>query len=181
MKDYESIKAKLLKLHTLAERGEQGEAANALRLLNRLLEKYGLTIEDVVGEQEKTKRYTFKATTEWQRKLLFQVYACVKSCSKVTYWRYKNEYDFELTAFEYAEICNMYEWHKKQLGKEIKQTIPDLTEAYIYKHNISNRDDEGSDEIKSLTAEDIKRLARILAMADTLEDTTYRKQLENKK
>lgn len=180
MKDYESIKAKLLKLHTLAERGERGEAANALHLLNKLLEKYGLTIEEVIGEQEKTKRYTFKATTEWQRKLLFQVYACVKSSSEVSYWHYKSEYDFELTAFEYAEFCNMYEWHKKQLGKEIKQTILDLTEAYIYKHDIVNRDSEGNDEIKPLTAEDIKRLARILVMADTLEDTSYRKQLENK-
>lgn len=179
-KSYESIKAKILKLHALAERGVAGEAANALRLLNRMLEQYGVTLEQILGERETTKRYSFKATTEWQKKLLIQTYACVKECSKISYWHYKNEYDFELTAYEYAEMCNMYEWHKKQLGKEMKQAISELTEAYIYKHDIMNRSNEGSDEIKDLTAEDIKRLARILAMVDGLEDISYRKQIENK-
>lgn len=179
MKDYESIKAKILKLHALAERGEQGEAANALRLLNRMLEQYGVTLEQILGEKEETKRYEFKASTEWQRTLLFQIYFFVKSCGTCKYWQWRNEFTFELTAYEYAEFRNMYEWHKEQLGKEIKQTIADFTQAYCYKHDITNHSEQ-SEELKPMTAEEFERLSRIMVMINNVADTSYRKQLENK-
>lgn len=49
----ETIKSKILKLQALVERGENGEATNAKRLLDKLLSKYGLTIEDVLAEKKK--------------------------------------------------------------------------------------------------------------------------------
>ena len=48
----ETIKSKILKLQALVERGENGEATNAKRLLDKLLSKYGLTIDDVLAEKE---------------------------------------------------------------------------------------------------------------------------------
>ena len=40
MNEYESIKSKVLKLQALVERGEGGEAANAKRLLDKILERH---------------------------------------------------------------------------------------------------------------------------------------------
>lgn len=58
-KDFESIRSKVLKLQALAERGEKGEAINARRLLDQLLAKYGVSLEEIVEAQEEKQPYTF--------------------------------------------------------------------------------------------------------------------------
>ena len=55
-KDFESIRSKVQKLQALAERGEKGEALNAKRLLDQLLAKYGVSLEEIVHLQRKGKR-----------------------------------------------------------------------------------------------------------------------------
>ena len=45
---YESIKNKLKKLLALAERGVQGEADNARKLLEKLCKEYGVSMEESV-------------------------------------------------------------------------------------------------------------------------------------
>lgn len=82
MDDFESIKSKILKLQTLVEKGIDGEAANAKRVLENLLRKYGLTLEQVISEQEKKEKRKFEATREWQKKLLFQCYFYITNKSK---------------------------------------------------------------------------------------------------
>lgn len=56
-KDFESIRSKVLKLQALAERGEKGEAINARRLLDQLLAKYGVSLEEIVEAQEEEELY----------------------------------------------------------------------------------------------------------------------------
>ncbi len=51
--------AKKLKAH--ADRGFDGEKINAEKMLNRLLEKHGITIEDI--EQDKKSDYFFNLNT----------------------------------------------------------------------------------------------------------------------
>lgn len=46
MSEYESIKNKLKKLLALAERGMQGEAENARRLLEKLCKEYGVSMDE---------------------------------------------------------------------------------------------------------------------------------------
>ena len=58
-KDFESIRSKVQKLQALAERGEKGEALNAKRLLDQLLAKYGVSLEEIVEAQEEKQQYTF--------------------------------------------------------------------------------------------------------------------------
>ena len=52
MSEYESIKNKLKKLLALAERGVQGEAENARRLLEKLCKEYGVSIEELFDENQ---------------------------------------------------------------------------------------------------------------------------------
>ena len=51
-RQYESIKEKLKKLLALAERGVQGEAVNARRLFEKLCKKYGVSIEELLDENQ---------------------------------------------------------------------------------------------------------------------------------
>ena len=48
MNEYESIKNKLKKLLALAERGVQGEAENARRLLEKLCMEYGVSMDELL-------------------------------------------------------------------------------------------------------------------------------------
>ena len=56
---FESIKSKLRKLQALAEQGYKGEAEAAKKLLDKLCEQYGVSLEDVL-DQEKKNRYRFE-------------------------------------------------------------------------------------------------------------------------
>ena len=49
---YESIKNKLKKLLALAERGVQGEAENARKLLEKLCKEYGVSMEELLDENQ---------------------------------------------------------------------------------------------------------------------------------
>lgn len=52
MSEYESIKNKLKKLLALAERGMQGEAENARRLLEKLCKEYGVSMDELLDENQ---------------------------------------------------------------------------------------------------------------------------------
>lgn len=75
-KDFESIRSKVLKLQALAERGEKGEAINARRLLDQLLAKYGVSLEEIVEA----------TTVHFQRKgkrvRIYLVYPMLFQCNK---------------------------------------------------------------------------------------------------
>lgn len=175
----ETIKSKILKLQALVERGERGEAANAKRLLDKLLSKYDLTIEYVLAEKEDKKWYKFNARRKWEESLLFQCYYKTMNEDEVSFKRYRGTISIELTAYQYAELSNYYDWNKKQLAKELKQVVEDYTDAYILRHNItSDHYDENGEEEKPLTAEEKYRLYRIYKLVETVEDTSYTKMIE---
>ena len=59
----------MLKLQALVERGEGGEAANAKRLLDKILESHGFTLEKILSEKEEKKWYEFKAKNEYEKRI----------------------------------------------------------------------------------------------------------------
>lgn len=50
---YESFKQKILKLNELALRGEEGEAINARKAMDRLCSTLGVNLEDILKERTK--------------------------------------------------------------------------------------------------------------------------------
>lgn len=181
-KDFESIKSKILKLKALAERGERGEAINAQRLLGKLLGQYGITLEDVIEKTEERKWYKFACRKKYEQKLLHQCYFKALNKSELQYSKGNGGIYYRLTAYEFAELSNLYEWHKAQLNKEMARMIDDFTEAYIIKHQITSDDNGGSsdDDDKPLTIEDLDRISRITKLMCQVEDTSYCKMLEQK-
>lgn len=47
---YESFKQKILKLNELALRGEEGEAINARKAMDRLCSTLGVNLEDILNQ-----------------------------------------------------------------------------------------------------------------------------------
>lgn len=178
-KDFESIKSKVLKLQALAERGENGEARNAKRLLDQLLEKYGVTLEDIVGAQDEVDRYVFNVKENGYGLTLFiQCYFKVTENKRMSYGQNRRYITVELTKLQYVELKSLYDWHYKQISKEIKQMQKEFTEAYIQKHKIFSQRENDSED-KELTPDDIERLLRVLRYMDNVEDTSYHKQIGN--
>lgn len=175
-KDLESIKSKILKLHALAESGNTHEAKNACAMLEKWLSQYGLSLEDILEEKNEPRWYKFKARSSWEKKLLLQCYFMVKNAPTVSYKGRGEIVSFELTSYEFAEITNYYEWHRKQLGKELKETQKNFVSAYIMKHGITSQDD-GDTSVKPLTQEDLERIKNALTLMRTVKDTHYQKLL----
>lgn len=176
-KDLESIKNKILKLHALAESGNTHEAMTARAMLEKWLFQYGLSLEDILEEKNEPRWYQFKARSSWEKKLLLQCYFMVKNAHEVSYKKRGEAISFELTPYEFAEITNYYEWHRKQLGKELKEMQQNFVSAYIMKHNITSQDD-GDTPVKPLTQEDLERIKNVLILMRTVKNTHYQKLLE---
>lgn len=176
-KDIESIKSKILKLHALAESGNTHEAMNARAMLEKWLLQYGLSLDEILEEKNEPRWYEFKARSNWEKKLLFQCYCMVKNVNKISYKGRAEIVSFELTPYEFAELTNYYEWHRKQLGRELKEMQKNFISAYVYKHNITST--IGSErEPESLTPEELNRLKNVLILMRTVKDTHYQKLLE---
>ncbi len=89
----------------------------------------------------------------------------------------------ELTAYQFAEISNLFFWHKNNLKKDIEQTQQLVFEAYVQKHRIfrdRSNDPEDAEEELSSQPIDLRRLQAVVAMMGTLNDNHYHKMIEGK-
>ena len=67
----EDLKEKLVKMKSLAERGEGGERETANRLIEELAAKYGISL-DFLGNETK-RHYEIRFSAVWQRRLFGQL------------------------------------------------------------------------------------------------------------
>lgn len=182
---FESIKAKLRKLQALAEKGYEGEARNAKLLLDRLCKQYGVSLEDIL-DQEKKNRYRFEiGKGKIWLDLFMQCYANVTGNHELRYVRETSSIirGVELTAYQFAEISNLFFWHKANLKKDIEQTQRLVFEAYVQKHRIfrdRSNDTEDAEEEQNSKPIDLAHLRAIVAMMGTLNDNRYHKMIDKK-
>lgn len=179
-KKYESIKAKLLKLQALAEKGCAGEAAAAKKAIERLCAQYGVSLADILSEQEETHKYIFDVgRRKYMLTLFCQLHGVVTGKHVMEYTKMaRNKIRIELTAFQRAELSNLYEWHKANFKKDLQTMEDTIADAYIQKHNLYRQrgEDEEIPEVK-LTAKELARLRAILAMQSQLGDNKYHKAI----
>lgn len=124
MENIELIKDKLLKLKNLAERGCQGEAIAAQRALANMLNKYGLTLDDICDD--KLDWYWIKTGRSKDVKdILFQCYFQVVDKCNGKYKEVKqySEIGFELTSAQYADLMSLFDFHSKQFKKERRKLL----------------------------------------------------------
>ena len=169
---------RLKKLLALAERGEQGEADNARRMLEAELRRHGLTLDDIRSERKSTRVLKYCSNEELQ--LIIQIILNYSGSTSETFKeaRYnarKREIYIELSDMEYVDISNMCDFFKAQYRKERKRLLHDMIMAFVQKHSLyDSTPQERPDNDREF---DWDKLMRILAISSTMEDVTFRKQI----
>ena len=170
----------LKKLKAHADRGEGGEKLNAQKLFDTLLQKYGLTIEDIEGE--KVEYYYFKAHGIYAT-LLHQIMKRVNydlkvgklSAKRVKALGVPGGQVVKCTVAEYIEIEQMFEVYKKLYKKE--NDVFYL--AFLTANDLLIKPPKSEAKTtKDLTPEELKEWMRVQSMASKIKKETIRKRLE---
>lgn len=182
-KEYESLQSKLKKLLALAEQGVGGEAINARRLLEKLCEQHGISVEELLDRETKH-RYTFEIGRSKEMMQIFvRCLAKVVDIENMTYTQpTRSSISIEVTAFQRAEILSLFNWHKSNFTHELDEFKQNFLSAYIGKHNLYFEQGEtNNSSSEELTKEDVARIRRVWAMREAMSDNHYYKQLDVKK
>lgn len=178
--EYESIKNKLRKLMALAEKGVGGEAVNAKVLFDKLCREYHIDPNEIINGEEKTSRYKFKIGRDrlWLD-LFMQCYAKITGYKSMSYFvgRKPSEIELELTAYQAAELKNLFDWHKSNFMKDLDILQETALNAYFYKHDLFREATE-DDEPTELTQSDLERLRKVWRMETLLNENKYQKLIQ---
>jgi hypothetical protein len=172
----ELIIEKLKKIKELSERGIDGEAKAAKYALEKLLSKYGLEIESLNSEAKI--KCCFKSRQDNERAVLFMCIlkvageAGIKSMYVLKGEKSAGVY-VDLTEYEFAEVSQLYDFHKRNINKEFKKMRDSFQQAYQYRHNLYSSDKiEGG---KKITREEIKT---ILKYASEMDEVKFYRAIE---
>lgn len=174
------IENKIKKLYALAMRGVGGEKENAERMMNQLLDREGLSIEDIISE--KRIRYGWSYKTSHDRSIIVQVLYRVQDDrgddAKVWSSKYPRcRVSAKLTKAEYMLADMMIVFHRSQWRKERLRTLEALEIAYLNKHNLLSEPSE-DDPIPDVTPESLEKWSRIASMQANLENKSFMKGIE---
>lgn len=180
---YECIKDRLRKIQALAEGGYAGEAEAAKRILENLCRQHGVSMDDIL-DKEKISRYRFNVgRSKIYLRLFVQCHASVTGKKSMKYGKVSgSDIILDLTAYQAAELANLFFWHKTNLKKDLEKTQELVFEAYINKHHIirdKSNDPEGEEEEPvDFSSIDFEHLKKVLYMQETLNDNKFRKMIE---
>lgn len=155
----------LKKIRALAERGVGGEADNAEEILRRLMEKYGVS-EDELDEEER-RRHDFEYHGKEQEKLLRQVVYKVTGgyaynlVYRASGRKVKTRLGADCTAAEKVEIEFLFDFYTRLWERERDAFLS----AFIQKHRIFTIRDEI--EPQEVSREELLKMqALMLGMSD---------------
>ena len=177
MSEYESIKNKLKKLLALAEQGVQGEAENARRLLEKLCREYGVSMDELLDENQVKYHFFEVGRNKVYLDLFAQCYYKVANTDRLSYKQIsRSQIAVEMTAIQYAEMASLFAWHKANFDNDLKEMKRNILIAYCRKHHLYS--DVDSSDSMELTDEEKERLIKIMFMQESLNDNQYHKLLE---
>lgn len=148
----------LRKLKALAERGIGGEKETARNLLDRLMKKYG--VEEVDLSDEAVEEHGYSFSTEWERKLLHQLFFKIAEDREVYRYKYGEGARTKLfcvcTKAEAVQISVEYDFYRELWKDELGMFFL----AFVQKHKIfSDRPSQGG---PTLSGEELHRLAMMM-------------------
>lgn len=175
----ERTKQRLIKILNLAKRGVGGEKENAQRMLDALLKKHGMTINELLDEDIKSiVWFRYKNKTE---KILF-AHCCLKVIDGWDRSRWsskvrKNQYGVQVTKAQEIELGLMFAAHRKAFSKELDKQVDRILAAYVHSNNLFSN--TPSEEAESGTSEiSMDELEAIIALARTMKPTPVHKAIE---
>lgn len=166
------VQAKLRKLMALAERGEGGEKDNAQRMLEKLLARHDLTIDDLNDECREIR--WFPILNVYERKLAAQIMS--KVCDSCTPGLYTSKSQpkkigVEVTPAEAIE----FELHYNALRNALAAHFDEAFSAFVQANRLFPATPSDSRDIE-LSESDM----RVVAMASAIKPTSVRPRLERK-
>jgi hypothetical protein len=170
--DNKDKQERLRRLKALAERGVNvGERENAATLLLKLCAKYGISVDDVEGDDEKDMVWFVHKQGSLFRKLMVQVIA--KVCGQQPIYKRGKEriLGTYCTKAQAIEIEMDYDFYLTGLKEEFARML----KVYIQKNHIvpeTTKDDTSDD------AEETEWTDEDMALYQALKLRTRRKQLE---
>jgi CRP-like cAMP-binding protein len=124
---------KLKKLKALADRGIGGEKDNAAKLLAKMCEKYGISLEDVSGEDAMEMHWFVHKQGDLYKRLMNQVMYRVFDDNRPIYKRGQERIlGAYCTAAEAVEVEMDYDFYLKALKEDMKR----LYSMFIQKNKI---------------------------------------------
>lgn len=151
---------RMQKILALAKRGVGGEQQNAQRMLDNMLRKYGMRIEDLEGEE--VERYYWNCRDKSERQLLLQIHA--KVCDgDGSYWRNARQVGLDLTKSQYVEIDLHYDVLRADLKKAIENTIS----AFIMANGLYGKAKEDAPD-KVYTEQELKDLEAMFRLSKVI-------------
>jgi len=172
---HEKLERKLAKLLALAERGVGGEKEVAKEMLGRLMDKHGITIDQLTGDV-KTMRWLKWGNGKINRRLLCQIFnhVCGNEISIYTTPNRKATLGAEITDAEYIEVELKFTTFKKGLSEQIDIAY----QAFVHKHDIfPPQEDSNGDNRPELSAEERAKVKRMLAMSDVMPGINIRREI----
>lgn len=153
------LKDKLRKILELAERGVDGERNNAKQMLQDLMAKYGVTLEELTSPQ--VKRYWLRYKYPFERSLILQILGFVLDCNTLgTYKRTaKKAVGIDLTPLQHRTFQEYWDTYRKPLTDEVMKYIDSVFSAYIAKHQLFSSQPGKAQE---MTEEEIERLRQVM-------------------
>lgn len=166
------------KIKALADKGIGGEKTTAEKMLNDLLKKHNLTIEEIEGEI--LQEFYFMINDKHLWTLLYQIIKGVNvniKCygeipkDKIKEFQLKGNYLVDCTVSEYVEIEAKYDFFSRLYKSELDTFLM----AFIEANNLGV--DNPARECKELTREEYEELLRIKDLAKKIKKGDFHKQL----
>mgnify|MGYP004657726813 CR=1 FL=1 len=176
MKDGETedkVIQQIRKLQALADRGVGGEQINAREMINRLMDKYGITPDQL--DMLTLNLYRFSYSNAWERKLMSQLFYLLgdKEWNCYTIRGKRNVVLYECYPEDWLDVISRYEILKRDYANQLKA----FYRAFLTKNNLLLPYDPSSPTPSKEEFEEL-RLAEELALG--IRRSVLHKQLEAK-
>jgi hypothetical protein len=172
----ERIVEKLRKIKELSERGFGGEAQAAKLALEKLLSKHNLTMDNLLDEELKLRCFARRSKNDYA--ILCMCYLKVVGAQRSrTFYKRKGKGEaykiyVMLTEIEFAEIYQLYDFHRANFGAEFQRMSLEFQRAYQHKHNLYAADSESDCKLS------LEEIARILEYSNGMSDNKFVKRIE---
>lgn len=163
---------KLKKLQALAEKGFGGEKETARKKLAQLMEKYGVTAEDL--SDDIIGAYDFRYGNPFEKRLLLQIFYKVnyqREVMKYTYGKGKKSLlIFRATKEEAIQAELEYDFYRQLWDEEASF----LMDCFIQKHRLFRTDPDAPTE----EVDDKDMATRMLMMMGSMQDRELQKRIQ---
>jgi hypothetical protein len=158
------------KVRELADRGVDGEQAAAQKMLERLMDKYGISFSDIEDEDKiESRSMRVHNASRW---IFFGIIAKVTQPEGgIRYGAKGNVITIRLTLSDYIIVQSMYD-HLYKLYIDEKKA---LRKAFQMKHKLWS---DKATSTRQMTQKEYESYLKGLAMMGNLKDANFNKQLD---